>query len=70
MFYRAAAPIRAGYLIEWKKPCTFTAPPVASPDAVIDVICNLAESGELHRAAIYKVKDLKRAHRKFNGRSG
>lgn len=70
LFYQAAAMIQAGCLIEWVKPCQVTAAPVASPDSVIDVICKLAESGELNGAASYKVKDLKRALRRFNGRSG
>jgi hypothetical protein len=70
LFYRAAAPLQTGCLIEWTKPCAVLGPPVASPDSLIDVMCSLADSGELHRAASWKVKGLKRALRKFNGRSG
>lgn len=70
VFYRAAMPIHTACLIEWKKSCAVIGPPTASPESIIDVMCKLAESGELSRAATYKVKDLKRALRKFNGRSG
>ena len=58
----------AGVIVEVVKPCAVVGPPVTSPDTISDVICMLAESGELHRAASYKVKNLKWVLRKFNAR--
>ncbi len=66
---QAVIPLSTGCIIEWTKACVVTAAPLPSPDAAIDRLLELHESGKLSGCASWKLKDLKRAMQQFNARS-
>lgn len=69
-FYRAIVPAGSDWLIEWKKPCEVTAPPMPSAEVALDMLLQHIESGHIQQASCWKLKDLKRALSKFNARRG